>query len=266
MMRSIVPSLEDVVQGPVFNGDEQLFNLLKLADKVEVAILFIADISNRNFIYMSPTCFDKIGYRAEEFIKKGSDFIYQITLPDKKLAILEKQVRYLDRIRQPDFDPSELLVMEFPGGLQMASGANLDFYCMSIALTYTSDADIEYGVQLLTIGANSFLEDHLNYCRDLMRRIKARHNDLVLHSKPYSTQKPLRIVHLTTERMDHKITNREAEVLKQLANGLSTKEIATMLCITNHTVESYRKKLLEKFTAKNTAELIKKASKVFWLE
>lgn len=49
--------------------------------------------------------------------------------------------------------------------------------------------------------------------------------------------------------MDHNVTNREVEVLRHLANG----------------VESYRRQLLKKYEAKNSAELIKKASKIFGL-
>ena len=62
------------------------------------------------------------------------------------------------------------------------------------------------------------------------------------------------------------VTKREREVLGYLAKGLSTKVIAQNLQLSGHTIESYRKRLLEKFDAKNTAELIKKAAKIFWLE
>jgi two-component system response regulator NreC len=55
-------------------------------------------------------------------------------------------------------------------------------------------------------------------------------------------------------------------VLELLSKGFSTKEIADILGISFHTTEGYRKNLLQKFEAKNSAELIKKASKVFWLE
>jgi DNA-binding NarL/FixJ family response regulator len=62
------------------------------------------------------------------------------------------------------------------------------------------------------------------------------------------------------------VTSRQREVLSLLAKGLSTKIIADKLNISNHTVESHRKSLLEKFEAKNVAELIMKASKIFWFE
>lgn len=59
----------------------------------------------------------------------------------------------------------------------------------------------------------------------------------------------------------NKITDRELEVLYLLGDGLSSGEIADKLCISNHTAISHRKHLLEKFEARNTAHLIRKASR-----
>ena len=62
------------------------------------------------------------------------------------------------------------------------------------------------------------------------------------------------------------LTCKETEVLQLIANGLSTREISEMQFISFNTAETHRKHLLEKFEAKNSAELIKKASKVYWLD
>lgn len=56
------------------------------------------------------------------------------------------------------------------------------------------------------------------------------------------------------------ITPKEKEVLRLLSQGLSSKEIASCLSISVHTVESHRKNLRFKFDAKNSSELIMKAS------
>lgn len=56
------------------------------------------------------------------------------------------------------------------------------------------------------------------------------------------------------------ISTREKEVLRLIANGYSSKEIANLLFISNHTAISHRKHLLEKFQVKNTAHLVTKAT------
>jgi DNA-binding NarL/FixJ family response regulator len=55
-------------------------------------------------------------------------------------------------------------------------------------------------------------------------------------------------------------THREREVLVLLAAGDSSKQIAETLFITERTVESHRKNMMEKCQVRNTAELIAHAS------
>lgn len=52
------------------------------------------------------------------------------------------------------------------------------------------------------------------------------------------------------------LTHREKEVLQLIATGLTNQEIADKLFISNTTVETHRKNLLQKFGAKNVAVLI----------
>lgn len=65
------------------------------------------------------------------------------------------------------------------------------------------------------------------------------------------------------------ITPREREVVHLLAKGFSSRKIAIELGISFHTVESYRKHLLQKFNAQTTVEMVLKASDVlpkeFWI-
>jgi len=64
---------------------------------------------------------------------------------------------------------------------------------------------------------------------------------------------------------DPKLTRREKEILQLIGEGLSTKLIAHKCHISINTVETHRRHLLEKLQVKNSMELIKEASKIFWL-
>jgi DNA-binding CsgD family transcriptional regulator len=55
---------------------------------------------------------------------------------------------------------------------------------------------------------------------------------------------------------NYTISNRELDVLRLIAKGMSGSEIADTLFINVRTVETHRKSLLEKLDAKNTAQLI----------
>ena len=56
------------------------------------------------------------------------------------------------------------------------------------------------------------------------------------------------------------LTNKESEVLKLIATGMTTKEIASKLFVSTRTIETHRANILKKIEVKNTAELIKKAT------
>ncbi|TYA92100.1 response regulator [Seonamhaeicola marinus] len=58
------------------------------------------------------------------------------------------------------------------------------------------------------------------------------------------------------------LSNKETEVLLLISEGLTTKEIATKLFVSTRTIETHRANILKKIEVKNTAELIKKASKL----
>ena len=53
------------------------------------------------------------------------------------------------------------------------------------------------------------------------------------------------------------LTPREREILQLLAEGNSTKEIATSLCLSTKTVETHRRQMMEKLNIYNVAHLIK---------
>ena len=54
------------------------------------------------------------------------------------------------------------------------------------------------------------------------------------------------------------LSPRQREVLQLISDGYSSKQIANLLSLSDHTIISHRKNLIEKFDAKNTAHLIKK--------
>lgn len=59
-----------------------------------------------------------------------------------------------------------------------------------------------------------------------------------------------------------KITEREREVLKLMAQGLTTPKIGELMFISPLTVESHRRNLLQKFAVSNSASLIHKATEM----
>lgn len=61
------------------------------------------------------------------------------------------------------------------------------------------------------------------------------------------------------QKLDFKLNDRELNILKMLSQGMTTPQMAETLCLSPETIKWYRKKLLMKFDATSSAELVKKA-------
>jgi DNA-binding NarL/FixJ family response regulator len=59
-----------------------------------------------------------------------------------------------------------------------------------------------------------------------------------------------------------KLTNREIEIIKLIADGLTSQEMADKLFISPRTVETHRANLMKKVGVKNAIELVKKAQQL----
>jgi DNA-binding CsgD family transcriptional regulator len=62
-----------------------------------------------------------------------------------------------------------------------------------------------------------------------------------------------------------KLSNREREVVKYLAEGLTSTQIASELFISPHTVKKHRRNILKKMELNNTIDLTSKAIREGWL-
>ena len=68
------------------------------------------------------------------------------------------------------------------------------------------------------------------------------------------------IVNLSVNNNSISLTTREKDVLNLVAKGLKTFEIAETLCLSENTVEGYRKVLFQKFEVNNATKLLSKAA------
>jgi DNA-binding NarL/FixJ family response regulator len=197
-----------------------------------------------------------------EFIRGGPNFFYAITDKKRLPEIIKLQIGYVEQAKRPAFDPRETIIQKFPATLIVHKHIPQDFLCLGVVLTYNSRADPEYYVGIIADPNEQTIVE----CTALLSDLKKNHNLIHKHEPFDADDRRFSLVYTTNTRQDERVTKREAEVLDLLSKGFSTKEIAGKLQISFHTTEGYRKNLLEKFEAKNSAELIKKASKVFWLE
>jgi DNA-binding NarL/FixJ family response regulator len=83
--------------------------------------------------------------------------------------------------------------------------------------------------------------------------------ETVMRGKTYLSDEAGQVLRRNDDSDAPVLTRREKEVLELIAEGLTNNEIAAKLFISSTTVDTHRKNLLAKLSAKNTAELVKLA-------
>jgi DNA-binding NarL/FixJ family response regulator len=123
-------------------------------------------------------------------------------------------------------------------------------------------ADRRYVVQMLKAGASAYLHKD-NAFDELAEAIQT-----VMKGKTYLSPDIARNVVEECKRLSGKkddgtvftiLTDREREVLQQIAEGKATKEIASDLSVSVKTIETHRHQIMEKLNLHSVAELTKYA-------
>ncbi len=135
-------------------------------------------------------------------------------------------------------------------------------------LALTAHEDKGYLCHLLEAGASGFLLKRAA-TTELIRAIRVvaaggAYIDPTLAGKVLSSLMRQPSTKNASERSD--LSERETEVLRQIAWGYSNKEIATQLDISVKTVETYKARLSEKLELKTRAEIVRYAARQGWLE
>jgi DNA-binding CsgD family transcriptional regulator len=255
------PTLERFIHGEVIMGDPELAALLYEADSLEGCALYNPDFYKAAFPYVGRRIESILGFSADELMTKGVPKIFECTLLSDLPHLTARQSMYMQMVTQPDFDLRTILMQHFKFTAIWPSGEQVKVQVTGVILNFNEHREFRTGVGFILKDTpdNALL---LKTCQNLLSKIKDRHNAIWDHPSG-SPGTPYLIQYI--DQTHQGITYREREVLGLLARGYSTKQVADKLGVSLHTIETHRKHLLEKFHAKNSAELIGKAGKVFWL-
>ncbi|WP_273566077.1 response regulator transcription factor [Maribacter halichondriae] len=205
--------------------------ILRVSECSKNLMIGIYLIKNARFLYCNQGLKNIVGNTSNKLFTEGWDFWYSRIDPKEVFLIKNKLTEFF---------------------LEPFSGKPLTL------LYHVTDSEgrrisIKHEVLLHRLKRQELA---VNYLFDISDKERIEHC--------FDIPKDKRDVHFPEEDNLH-ISVREKEVLQLIANGFSSKEIADMLFISNHTAISHRKNLIEKFNVRNTAQLIKRASKVMEL-
>ncbi|MCM4153116.1 DNA-binding response regulator [Arenibacter sp. N53] len=135
--------------------------------------------------------------------------------------------------------------------------------CLDVKTKYPSI----HVIGLSTFNQHSFIQKMLDNGASGYILKNATHEELVfaiktvLNGKKYLSLEAELAVQQNENSIIPVITRREKEVLLLIAEGMTNNEIALKLFISTTTVDTHRKNLLNKFEVKNTASLVRVATK-----
>ena len=167
--------------------------------------------------------------------KDGKEAINLISTNDIDVAILDVEMPeatgldVLEYIRSNNIDCKVVIVTTFKrmGYFERAIKNNVDAYVLK-------DRSIDELMKTI----NNVLAGHKEYSPELMENIFNSHNPL---------------------------TNQEKIILLKIKEGLSNKEIANELFLSEGTIRNYISNILTKLNCKNRTEAVKKSTEEGWL-
>ncbi len=149
-----------------------------------------------------------------------------------------------------------LLDINMPGmdGFETLNRLTPDFPDVRIIILSMYDKP-EFIHQLVESGASGYLLKNTDRDEMIYAIQKVHHGNI------YFSEEVRRILRKEKEAATHheNLTKREKEILRLISEGKTTSDIAEMLFISTHTVDTHRKNLLAKLDVKNVAGLVKYA-------
>ncbi|MFO7824650.1 MAG: LuxR C-terminal-related transcriptional regulator [Cyclobacterium sp.] len=204
----------------------QIQALLSCCEGEKNLMVSVFDKGKKEFLYLNDSFNTILGYSKQEMVRGGWDFWFQKIKPEELPGI---RSLFESIIQNPEF---------------FNERSSIPTFSYHIQDTYRKWYLVQHQISLLINSCNELL---ISYLYDFSNKEKIEN---IFSRLRYSVQ-----------QRSCEISNRERQVLHLIGEGYSSKQIAERLFISIHTAITHRKHLIEKFAVKNTAQLIKEASK-----
>lgn len=219
----------DIVSIEKDSASKAVLNHISSCCKGEKSLMVsVFDLTKNKFLYFNESFIQILGSKKSDNSREGWDFWYQLIKKDE----------------------AEEIKMKINNIIQTPFSTNLpesQFFTYHVKNIFNNWTLIHHEMSFFYFKHKLLL---LNFLFDITQKERI---ELFFREKGSGFNQVL-----TKNTL---ISNREKEVLLLISQGLSSKEIAETLFISNHTAISHRKHLIKKFNVKNTAQLIREASK-----
>lgn len=254
--------LKFVVKYAITNGywDDQKIKLF--LDEFQDVAFFIFDYCKRKFCYANAKVFDLVGYTISDLTNASFEDISTIVHPDDYPDWLLNLVTASEDFKTKGIHKGEFAIRELNYRIKHSHNFWVWLYLWVTPFRFDPNGKVKSVIGLVK-DVSKEKEKESFLLNEIAKREQSAHNLKMVMGNYQKINKLDH--HRLLANINEKISPREIEVLQLIAEGYSNKEIAEALFISPNTAVTHRKNLLSKFQVKNSAELVKEASKMFWL-
>lgn len=217
--------------------------LQKIADTSN-SLITVFDLFQKKHVYHSSNFETFLGYKKNDFENEGEYFLDSKIHPEDYVALLQNGITLFDLLINISNEQrlNCKLISEFR--ILNASNQFIKVIEQQQALELDHKGNVWLALSILDISPNQNINENLK-----AQILNFRSGEFV------------RLLQSNVNK-DLTLTKREIEILKHVKEGKLSKEISDKLCISVHTVNTHRQKILEKLSVNNSMEAVEIATKL----
>jgi len=229
--------------------DKHIFMLGKL-NVVESSSISIFDMYKKDHIFVSRGFETQLGWNLDDIEKEGHTYIDSRIHPDDLLGLLTSGIYYL---RMAFFEVPSAEWKNYKAisdyRLKNSSGNYVRVIEQHLCLEFDKHGNVWLDLSIMDLSPDQDISIPFR-----SRLMNFKTGELFEYKPEVEVKNRL-----------SQLTTREKEVLKLVAKGMVSKQIADKLFISVNTVNTHRQNIIEKLSVNNTAEAIRYAMEVGWL-
>jgi len=196
--------------------------------------LYVADFLKSEIVYVSPNVKQFIGYDPSEV---SLEMIYETIHPADRREAVMATIDAISTLLEMKITEPGTVTVNVNFRFQKKDGSYIMVLRQTSAVTVDEDGHLLQSMAIITD------IDHLSKGLGVEGKMVENETGRILYHKKYSEKETL-------------FSNREREVIRMIATGQNSKEIANSLFISHNTVLTHRRNILSKAELRNTAELL----------
>jgi len=212
----------------------------------------VADSTSMKFVKVGGAVEQLTGYTEEDALDKSYHITIRLLGIKDNIRMVRGGAMYFNYLYKQKPEKRPFIKANVTMDLKCKDGKLKHVLIQSIPILFNDDMEVIYFLNIISdISVIKTNRDYTHYILDSSddKNIKK----IQLHS----------VKEMVVPQME--ISKSELKVLHLMADGLSSKQIANQLFLSEHTVKNHRKNMLSKSECDSSAELVKRAVMEGWI-